>query len=209
MVTQLSELCDAIVKQYQKHSYPVAFTIAISGIDASGKGYISRLLHDEIEAKGYKVATINIDPWHNPISERLQKQNPGENFYDHAFRWHDLFTQLIFPLQKNRNIHLETMLIRTNADEYYSYTYDYKEIDILLVEGIFLFRKEFLSYYDWKIWIDCSFENAMKRAIQRNVEKLDEQQLIQDYNTYYYPAQLYHFKNDNPEGIADFIFANN
>jgi uridine kinase len=92
---------------------------------------------------------------------------------------------------------------------YYPFAYHFKEIDILLIEGIFLFSKDFLSYYDWKAWIDCSFETALQRAITRNVERLNEQQLIRDYNKCYYPSQQYHFKKDDPKAAADFIFDNN
>jgi uridine kinase len=51
-------------------------------------------------------------------------------------------------------------------------------------------------------------ETALKRAIQRNVEKLKEEQLTQDYNTYYYPEQRYHFEKDDPKAHADFIYLN-
>jgi uridine kinase len=72
-----------------------------------------------------------------------------------------------------------------------------------------LLQEKYSRYYDYKIWVDCSFETGMKRAIERNTEKLDETRLIHDYNTYYYPAQTLHFKKDNPMNAADFVFDNN
>lgn len=111
-------------------------------------------------------------------------------------------------MQKNKSIYLETKGIRTDADVYYPLVYDYTEIDILLLEGILLFKKEYLSYYDYKIWIDCSFETGMQRAIQRNAEQLDEQELIGAYNTFYYPAQRLHLEADDPAKTADIIFTN-
>ena len=100
------------------------------------------------------------------------------------------------------------MGIRTDADVYFPLVYDFRNIDILLLEGIFLLKQEYLSFYDLKIWVDCSFETGLKRAIQRNAENLDVQRLIRDYNTFYYPAQQYHFRKDDPKGKADLIFNN-
>ena len=209
VITSVSELADKVAEQNKKHSTSAVFTVAISGIDASGKGYIARLLQQELEKRNYKVTNINIDPWQNPIPIRLGKENAAENVYENIFRWNDFFEQLIFPLQQNKSIYLETKGIHSDADIYYPLIYDHKNIEILLIEGILLFKKKHLSYYDYKIWIDCSFETGLQRAINRNVEKLDEARLIHDYHTFYYPAQRLHFEKDNPVAAADIIFDNN
>ena len=98
--------------------------------------------------------------------------------------------------------------LRTDADIYYPLLYDHPAPDILLVEGILLFKKEYLSLYDLRIWIDCSFETGIRRAIRRNSEKLPEEQLIHDYLTFYYAAQRLHFERDAPQQAADIIFNN-
>jgi uridine kinase len=204
-VKKLSEL---VLKEYRSYGNQDVFTVAISGIDASGKGFVSNLLQSELEAQDLKIANINIDPWQNPISLRLQKENPAENFYKLVFRWDDFFAQLIAPLKKNGSIYFDTMLIRTDADEYYPYTYNFSDVNILLVEGIFLLKKEFLKYYDSKIWIDCSFNTGLQRAILRNSENLSKGKLVHDYDTYYYSAQRYHFQQDNPQNSSDIIYCN-
>jgi uridine kinase len=203
------ELTEKITERYKQHSSSAAFTVAISGIDASGKGCITKLLQEELENRGYKAANINIDPWQNPIPVRLKKENAAENVYENIFRWNDFFEQLLFPLKKNKSIYLEMQGIQSDADIYYPLIYDYKDIDILLIEGILLFKKKHLCYYDYKIWIECTFETGLKRAIKRNVEKLDEERLIQDYHTFYYPAQRLHFERDCPVAAADIIYDNN
>ena len=207
-MSYISELADNINEKFKIHSSTNTFTVGISGIDASGKGYITGFLQKELEKRNYKVANINVDPWQNPIPIRLQKEDPAENFYKNVFRWDNFFKQLIVPLRTNRHIYLQTSLIRTDGDFYYSFIYDFNDIDILLIEGIFLFKQELLNYYDWKIWIDCSFETGIYRAIERNSEKLSREQLIHDYNTYYYPAQIYHFQRDDPKDVSNIIYCN-
>lgn len=209
VLNDIPSLTMEVMNAFALHDKQAAFTVAISGIDASGKGYTASLLQQDLQSKGYNVANINIDPWQNPIPVRLQKENAAENVYENIFRWNDFFEQLIFPLQKNKSIYLEIQAIRSDADVYYPLIYDHKRIDILIVEGILLFKKKYLPYYDFKIWIDCSFETGLERAIERNVENLDKERLIYDYDMYYYAAQRLHFKRDNPQQIADIIFNNN
>lgn len=204
----VSGLADKIGERYKQYSASSLFTVAISGIDASGKGYTAKLLQDELKKRNYNIANINIDPWQNPIPIRLRKENAAENVYENIFRWNDFFDQLIVPLQKEKSIYFKTTGIRSDADIYYPLVYNYKNIDILLVEGILLFKKKYLSYYDYKIWIDCTFETGLQRAIERNVEKLDGEKLRLDYHTFYYAAQRLHFERDNPKENADTIFIN-
>jgi uridine kinase len=208
MADEISILVSAIIDKFKAHQLPGTFTVAISGIDAAGKGYVSKQLNNELRKKGYRVALVNIDPWQNPIPIRLQRENAAENIYENIFRWNDFFGQLIFPLQKDKSIYLETKGIRSDADIYYPLVYDLKNIDILLIEGILLLKKKFLVYYDYKVWINCSFETGLKRALKRNIEKLDDERLLSDYHTFYYPAQRYHFAKDDPQGNTDFIFHN-
>lgn len=201
-------LCNEIIQKHHDHVAPTVFTVAVSGIDASGKGHISKLLQEELENCGYNVANINVDPWQNPLPVRLKKEHAAKNFYDNVFRWDDFFNQLIIPLQQNGEILLDTKGIRSDADVYYPILYDYRNLDIILVEGILLLQKKFLSLFDYKIWIDCSFETGLQRAIQRNVEKLDEERLKKDYEMYYYAAQRLHLERDVPRQYADSIFNN-
>jgi uridine kinase len=208
VVNDIPALTKKVLNAFAHHDKKTAFTVGISGIDASGKGYTTKFLQEELEEIGYKVANINIDPWQNPIPVRLQKENAAENVYENIFRWNDFFEQLIFPLQKNNSIYLETQGIRSDADVYYPLIYDCKNIDIVMVEGILLFQHQYLPFYDYKIWIDCPFETGLRRAITRNVEKLDEERLLHDYNTFYYPAQYYHLKKDNPIDSSDIIYYN-
>lgn len=204
----ISSLAEAVLLKMESHTGERLFTVAISGIDGAGKGHISRLLQEELEQRGLAVATIHIDPWQNPIPLRLRKEDPAYNIYHNIFRWKDFFEQLIFPLQWNKRIRLETKGIRSDADEYYPLVYDHPAPDILLVEGILLFKKEYLSFYDHKIWIGCSFETALQRALQRNVEQLSKERLIHDYEVYYHAAQRLHIQKDDPEASADLIFDN-
>jgi uridine kinase len=86
VITSISSLSQNVLAAFAKHNKSSLFTVAISGIDASGKGYITKFLQKELESLRYRVANINIDPWQNPIPVRLQKENAAENIYENIFR---------------------------------------------------------------------------------------------------------------------------
>lgn len=207
-MTELDELVSAVLREKQNYSGERLFTVGISGIDGAGKGYITGQLQEGLEQRGLSVANINIDPWQNPLPVRLRETEPAKNIYHHIFRWKEFFEQLIIPLQQNKRICLQTIGIRSDADEYYPLTYDFPAPDILLLEGILLFKQAYLSYFDMRVWISCSYETALERALERNVEKLSREKLISDYETYYHAAQKLHMILDHPEGTASLVYLN-
>jgi uridine kinase len=181
--------------------------VAISGIDGSGKGYITEKLVTDINDKGVNAISINIDAWLTIPEIRYNPENPGEHFYHYGFRFDDMFTMLIDPLRENRQINLTTELtgqfgIPVNQ------TYNFQDVDVILLEGIFLLKRELQVNYDLSFWIECSFETALKRALQRNQEGLPPELIVRDYEIIYFPAQRFHFAMDDPQSVVDGIYVN-
>ena len=181
--------------------------VAISGIDGSGKGYVTEKITTEINKQDSKAIAINIDPWLNPPEQRCSAKNSGEYFYHHAFPFDDLFEQLIYPLQNQRAIYLKKTLTGQFGIPF-EQIYDFQDVDIILLEGIFLLRRTLRANYDLAFWIECSFETALARALQRNQENLSPQAIVDDYNTIYFPAQRFHFMVDQPKSSVDAIYIN-
>ena len=209
MEERIDHLYSAIQFAYGNYLSPFTFTVAISGIDASWKGFVSEKLKLLLEDAGLKVALKRLDDWQMPKSISLVKQQAAENFYYNSFRWDALFSQVILPLQEKHRLQLQFATVQMEADDIVLSHYDLHDINIILVEGIFLFRKEFLENWHYKIWVECSFEKAMQRALERNQERLSTAQLISDYQTYYFPAQQFHIEKDQPKENANIIFDNN
>ena len=72
-----------------RHQTPTArgVLVAVSGIDGSGKGYVTGKIVETLRAKGLRVAEINIDGWLNLPHIRFTKEHPAEHFYRHAIRF--------------------------------------------------------------------------------------------------------------------------
>ena len=205
----INELCNLILRRYHQRHTGRTFTVAVSGIDASGKSSFAAEIKYLLEENNLNVALLSIDDWQMPKAISFLKENAAANFYHNAFRWNAFFDSLLIPLQNTRSINLGANLVDIKNDKVYSKQYSFKKIDIILVEGIFLLMKDTRAFFDYTVWIDCSFKTGLQRALKRNQEGLVQEQLINDYQTFYYPAQQFHFKRDNPLFAADFIFDNN
>jgi uridine kinase len=182
--------------------------VGVSGIDGSGKTFLAAKLARAVEARGLRVAAIGIDPWQNPQPIRFGGPDAGKHFYEHAIRFDALFAELVDPLVANRSLRLLTRGIRTDRDVWDELVYDFKDVDVVLLEGILLFRRALTGRFDLRVWIDCSFATAVRRALARNVEGLSAERLIEDYEHIYHAAQRYHFAADAPRAAADLVLLN-
>lgn len=178
----------------------------ISGIDACGKGFITSRIAERLP--GHKIAVINVDGWLNLPQIRFDSDRPAENFYENAIRLGEMFDKLILPLRETRNTSITIDQAEETATEFHPHRYEFSDIDIILLEGIFIFRRQFVEHFDLKIWIECSFESALKRAVARSQEGLAPGETMKAYESIYFPAQLIHFERDEPLSHADFIFPN-
>ncbi len=205
----VNKLYNAVLGKFHNHHNSNAFTVAISGIDASGKGFIAASLKRLLEKKNLDIALLSIDDWQMPKSISFLKENAAENFYFNSIRWNAFFNSLLIPFQNSRSINIMANLFDIKNDSVYRKQFKFAKVDIIMVEGIFLLAKDTKAFFDYTVWIDCSFETGLKRALKRNQEDLSEQQLLNDYQTCYYPAQKFYLEKDKPLTIADFIFNNN
>ena len=197
-----------IAHQYTLLPVAQALLVAISGIDGSGKGYITSKMAGLLAQRNLNIATIDIDGWLNLPEQRFSITQPARHFYENAIRFDALFAQLVWPLRDRRSIHLEADYAEETASEYRKYIYQFEDIDIILLEGIYLLKWQFQSTYDLSFWIECSFETALERAIARSQEGLSPAETVATYQTIYFPAQRIHFEQDQPQQAATAIIHN-
>jgi uridine kinase len=203
----IDELTQAIIHRRSEVPAERSMLVGISGIDASGKGFITAKIADSLKER-CRTAVINVDGWLNLPHVRFDQSKPAENFYENALRLDDMFDRLIEPLKADRGVEITVDFAEETAAEFRRHRYEFESIDIILLEGIFIFKRQFVRHFDFKIWIDCSFATALSRAIERSQEGLSAEETVIAYDTIYFPAQRLHLRKDEPQGSADIIFAN-
>ena len=207
-MSNIQEIVAKICEARQKVPAQRSVLVAISGIDGCGKGYIAAKIFDLLKTKELNAVVINGDGWLNLPKRRFNSHKPAEHFYLNAFRVKEMFTQLIIPLRDRRSITIEVNFVEETAKDYRKHLYEFKDVDVILLEAIYLLQPAFISYYDLSFWIDCSFETALERALARGQEGLPHEETIKAYQTIYFPAQEIHFQKDNPQSLATAIINN-
>jgi len=202
-MTDVASAVEAILARCKAVPRTRSVLTGITGIDGSGKGYVTEHLAARLRERGVRVAAINVDGWLNLPSRRFSPTNPAEHFYDHAIRFEEMFPRLILPLKESRSCRLVAELAdATDAEVYRRHVYEFADVDVILLEGIFLLKRAHRDHFDISFWMDCTFETALERALARGQEGLSPEETVRDYETIYFPAQRIHLDRDSPRGSA-------
>ena len=207
-MVDLNDLVARILGQRAAIPEGRSLLVGISGIDGSGKGYVTKQIEARLAQHSTAAANINVDGWLNLPDVRFNAVNPAEHFYENAIRFDELFAKLVLPLRDHRSVNLVADFAQERARNYRKQTYTFKNVGVTIVEGIFLFRREYRNLFDLAIWVDCSFPTALVRALARAQEGLPPPETIRSYETIYFPAQKIHFTRDNPHEMADLTLNN-
>src|SRR5262249_32397542 len=146
--------------------------------------------------------------WLNLPATRFSQSNPGEHFYHHAFRFDEMFDELVYPLRHRRSVLVDADVTDESATTYRRHCYQFDDVDVTLVEGLFLLKRACQDLYDLSAWIDCSVDTALRRAVRRAQEALPPAATVHAYRTIYFPAQQIHHSIDAPRAAASMIVEN-
>ena len=103
-----------------------------------------------------------------------------------AIRFDEMFEGVILPLRGTRNVNVESDFTEETATTFRKHRYAFRNIDIILLEGIFLFKPMYRDHFDLKVWIDCSFAAALRRAMARGQEGLPPQEAKRVFETIHF-----------------------
>lgn len=202
------EAVDRILARRREIPARRALLAGLSGIDGAGKGYVGRLIARHCQLAGIRLALLNVDGWLNLPDVRFSEKDPAGCFYENALRLDEMFGKLVLPLREHRSIRLEYDHAEETATAFERRAIALDDVDVILVEGIYLLKRRFQPLFDLSVWLDCSFETALQRAIRRAQEGLPPAATVDAYRRIYFPAQEIHFERDDPAGAAAAILVN-
>ena len=186
--------------------------IAIDGIDASGKTNFSSRLKSELAKSNIIAEIISIDDFHNEKKTRYKKgRHSPIGFYLDSYNYSTFLEQTIVPFKKQKTT-ITSKYFDLEKDKIQIEQINLKSIKMLIVEGIFLHRKELNKYWDYSIYLDITFEEGLKRNIERDKTATTNQKiktLTEKYNTRYKAGQLIYLEQNQPQSKANLIIDNN
>ena len=140
--------------------------IGIDGCGGSGKSTFAVELSEALDA----APIIHMDDFYKPSLER--KNVTTTTFIGWQFDWQRLKTDV-----------LQSITIRGFA-QYQCYDWNTDRLaemrtihacSTIIIEGIYVLRPELLSYYDIRLWMECSKEIRLQRGIDRDGEQARSQ----------------------------------
>ncbi|HLJ69189.1 MAG TPA: uridine kinase [Chloroflexota bacterium] len=202
------QLADRIATLARPH--PVR--VAIDGIDASGKTTLAGELADVLGKRGLPVIHASLDGFHRPRSDRYrQGADSARGYYEDCFDYAALRTALLCPLGPGGNRRYRRATFDFERDVPLEPTFEIaSDGSILLLDGVFLLRPELADAWDYRVFVDVSFDVALTRAMMRDRHLFGTPDRIRKrYLTRYFPAQQRYLETVRPPDSADAIVANN
>ena len=174
------------------------FILGIDGLSRSGKSTFVRELQRYFEDQGYISFTFHIDDY---IVQRNRRYNTGyEEWYEYYFlQWDIEWLKDHFFGEVGRSRKLKLPFYEESIDTHVVQEVNLEKVDIILVEGIFLQRKEWAQCFDRMLFLDCPREERFAReneATRKNLQKFQNR---------YWVAEKYYMRHMKPIERAEFV----
>ena len=189
-----------------------ALLVGIDGIDAAGKTTLADELVSPLEALGSHVVRASLDGFHNPRKRRLARgELSPEGYFHDLFDYALLVEQFIKPAKAAQ--HCTTLQaarfdVRTDR-EVSDISVEIHARSIVLFDGIFLFRPELVSFWDYRIFVEIGFDTSLARGIARDAASMGGEAAARErYLRRYIPGQRLYFEAARPVELADAVVRN-
>ncbi|MEN8904837.1 MAG: hypothetical protein ABF289_02645 [Clostridiales bacterium] len=199
ILENIKKVEDDLIKIIKKNKN---YVIGISGIDCSGKSTISKKIYNFLLKNDINAYCLSGDDFLFDRETRYANKNQIEGYYNECFNYKKLFNEIILPAKKSNQFSRKIDYLNWQENRMETKNFVFKMPMVIILEGVFLFKKIYLKNFDYTIWLDISFKEALKLALQRprDIDYYgDKNVIMKRYTERFYPAQLYHILNDNPD----------
>lgn len=206
-----NRLLEFVASKIVSIKLPYPTQVAIDGIDAAGKTIFADELGVVLQGRGRHVVRSSIDGFHNPCQVRYRRgEDSPEGYYLDSFNLDALKKQLLNPLGPGGSLLYRTCVFDFREDVPIEQDHLIARSDsILLFDGVFSFRPELIGCWDFKIYLDISFDSCLRRVVERDLSRMsDPEAVIQRYQTRYIPGQKNYFRLCSPKIHADLVIKN-
>jgi len=163
--------------------------IGVNGFDCSGKTYFSKSLKNYFTDVGISCVVVDIDNF----NVKSVEDHTYESFLKKQFTKKDLeiyYSQIIdFNLARKKILELIG---------HYS---------IIIIEGIFIYKKEFVDLFDIKVFLEIDYPIVIERFRLRQKRNNDTKP-IGIFEEIWAPTHFRYLKEIEPENLSDLVVNN-
>ena len=187
------------------HNPKHTLIVGIDGLGGAGKSTVSKETSKKLETDNYKVTVLHIDDFIQPRAVRYNDDYPEWECY-YVLQWrYDYLHRLIAPLRKGMAFDGDIELYDKNNDTYYPSPTTIPVGSIVIIEGVFLQRKELSDIFDYMIYIDIPESTRLERVLEKDGYIGDSEQIKAKYNNRYFPAERHYWVSCAPRDNADYV----
>ncbi|MEP5757829.1 MAG: AAA family ATPase [Litoreibacter sp.] len=181
--------------------------VGISGIDGSGKSTFAEKLKEYLSKTALPTVYVDLDDFLQPRHIRHKNDDQVKSYYEDNFDYLSLVNDLIVPALQSSQFRTHLPKLDLDTDQIERRCLEFSGPGVVILEGVFLFRKELREYFDLKVWLEIDFDTAMSRVLNRTRDKRygSADAIYARYQERFYPTQRFHMERDDPVGCADLI----
>jgi uridine kinase len=198
----------SILSIQEKKDKPIR--IAVNGIEGTGKTVLAEKLTKYLNSENLNAIQVSIDGFHfNKEVRYKQGRNSAKGYYENSYN-EIVFVEKVLKSSQTDSPNYTIATHNLETDEYLNLEpIKLENNSILITDGAYLFKANYRSHWDLKIYLKTSFEIAMKRGIERDKDSLGGVELAKEkYEKRYHESSRMYLTENEPEKIADIIIDN-
>lgn len=189
----------------EKVSNGKTIIVGIDGAGGSGKSTISEIIAGSLNNENIGTVVYHIDDFIHPRAVRYNDVYPQwEQYYYLQWRYDHFIDKVITPVRNGASC-CEAELYDKENDSYKVSCTDISDVKAVIVEGVFLQRKELSGLFDYMIYLDVPKETRLERVLKRDGYIGDSSDILKKYNERYFPAEDFYENEYHPSEIADHV----
>jgi uridine kinase len=185
--------------------------VAVDGTTASGKSTLARELTAALKTKGRHVVHLSMDGYHHPREHRWMKGPlSAEGYYEDAYDFPAFVSNVLMPLGPNGDGYFKARIIDLATDQSLDEPPVLAPLDaVLIVDGSFLQRAELADHWDYRIFVNTSFDVALARGLARDAASLGGEDAARTaYEARYHAAARLYISDRHPAENASVVVDN-
>ncbi|MDP4146698.1 MAG: uridine kinase [Bacillota bacterium] len=185
------------------------YIIGVDGLGGAGKSTLVNSLKLQLQNENYYSYVLHIDDFIHP--KRIRYDLSKEEwycYYDVQWRYDYLVKEILSPIKNGEIIDKQIERYNKEDDGYFTEGVHLVHGSVLILEGIFLQRKELKAYLDFTIYIDVPQEVRLNRVLARDGYMGGPEDIKCKYEKRYFPAEERYILEYSPIENADFVLKN-